>query len=76
MKCVICNGSDVCHAEVVEELRVEDDIVQVKIFTPTCTSCGERYYDRRTLRHLERLEAEIRSGKTELRQVGRVLTAG
>jgi YgiT-type zinc finger domain-containing protein len=43
MKCVICGSPDI------KEKNVENDIVMVSIKTLVCGSCGERYYDRKTL---------------------------
>lgn len=73
MKCLICQGDDIQVADVREEIRVDDDIVCVPIRTPVCRTCGERYYDRRTVRHLEEMEQRLRSGQIHLQQVGRVL---
>ena len=61
MKCVVCRGEDIRPEKVDEELKLGNDIVYVPILTPVCSTCEERYYDRRTIRYLE------------VRQVGKVL---
>jgi YgiT-type zinc finger domain-containing protein len=53
MKCIVCHGEDVQVTEAKEEIKVDNDIVYVSIQTPVCRACGERYYDRRTVRFLE-----------------------
>lgn len=55
MKCIICHGAQVSQAEVFEEIPVGLDIVRVPVTVMVCRTCGERYYDRATMRHLERV---------------------
>ena len=76
MRCIICHGEDIQVTEVMEELKVGNDIVYVPIRVPVCRTCGEKYYDRQTIRHLEKAEAELKSGKVNLQQVGKVLVLG
>ena len=76
MKCLICHGEDIQVTEVKEELRVENDIVYVPIQIPVCRACGERYYDRRTIRFLEEVDRRLREGKANLQEVGKVLVYG
>lgn len=73
MKCVVCHGEDIQLKEVMEELSVRADIVYLPIQIPVCRTCGERYYDRRTVRFLEEVEAKLREGKANLEEVGKVL---
>ena len=73
MKCIICHGEDIQVADVQEDLRIENDIVQVPMQIPVCRMCGERYYDRRTVRFLEEVERKLKEGKAVLREVGKVL---
>ena len=73
MKCIICHGEDIQVNEVKEEIKIGNDIVYVPIRTPVCRSCGERYYDRRTVRYLEEVEQKLKSGETNLQEVGKVL---
>jgi len=73
MKCLICHGEDIQVAEVKEELRVGNNIVYVPIHTPVCRTCGERYYDRRTIRFLEEVDRQLKEGKANLQEIGKVL---
>ena len=73
MKCLICHGDDIHVEEVREEIKVDKDIVCVPIQTPVCKTCGERYYDRRTVRYPEEMEHKLQSGQIHLQQVGKVL---
>lgn len=62
MTCVVCHGEDVQLRDVQEDLRVENNIVCVAVRTLVCQTCGERYYDRRTVRYLEEVEKELNEG--------------
>ena len=73
MKCLICHGDDIHLEEVREEIKVDEDIVCIPIETPVCKTCGERYYDRRTVRYLEEMAQKLQSGQIHLQQVGKVL---
>lgn len=75
MKCVICNGSNITKKNVEEEIRVGNDLVFVPIEVLTCDNCGEKYYDRPTLRKLEQIEKDISARKIKLREVGHILKA-
>ena len=73
MKCIICKGEDIRKTDIKEELKIENDIIFLSISIPVCTSCGERYYDRRTMRYLEKEEKRLREKKVNLHEVGKVL---
>ena len=75
MKCVVCNSEDIQKKELEEEIRQGDNVILVPIETLVCSSCGERYYDRRTMRYLEEITEKIKSDKAKLTQVGQVLRA-
>lgn len=53
MRCIVCNGQYIEIADQKEEVTVGSDIVYVPVRVPVCRSCGERYYDRQTMRYLE-----------------------
>jgi YgiT-type zinc finger domain-containing protein len=72
-KCVFCHGEDIREQTVNEELQLNSDIVYAPVSCLVCQTCGERYFDRPTVRHLEKLRAELRSGQVPLKQVGKVL---
>jgi YgiT-type zinc finger domain-containing protein len=71
MKCVICHSEDIAIRTVKEEIARGSDLVLVPVRVPICLSCGERYYDRRTVRFLETLRAAVPSPST-LREVGKI----
>lgn len=73
MKCIICHGEQVSPAEVSEEIPVGSDIVRVPVTVMVCRTCGERYYDRATMRRLERLREDITKDRARLQVVGKVL---
>ena len=73
MKCIVCHGEDVEMADQKEEVAVGSDIVYVPIRVPVCRTCGERYYDRRTVRYLEQVEEKVKAGEARLQEIGKIL---
>jgi len=73
MKCVICNSQDITRRKVEEEIRENSDVILIPIEVLVCERCGERYYDRRTMKRLEEIEQSIKEKRTSLQKVGRVL---
>jgi len=58
-----------------EEVRINNDVVLIPIETLVCLSCGEHYYDRRTMKFLEEVTAQVKSENAVLEPVGQVLRA-
>jgi len=56
-----------------EEVSRGNDIVRVPVKVLVCDSCGERYYDRKTLKKLEELEEKILNKELQLKEIGKVL---
>jgi YgiT-type zinc finger domain-containing protein len=73
MRCVICHGESIKVMDVREEFAVGNDIVYIPVSVPVCKTCGERYYDRRTMQFLETIEEKIAEAKIDLKEVGKVL---
>lgn len=73
MKCIICHGEDIKAMEVKEEFTLGSDIVYIPVKVPVCQTCGERYYDRRTMQLLEEIEEKIRKTAVKLKEIGKVL---
>jgi YgiT-type zinc finger domain-containing protein len=73
MKCVICGSSGVKIKSVDEDIRLENDVIIVGIKTLVCGSCGERYYDRHTMRILEDIKEKLRNHDLKLDVIGSVL---
>jgi YgiT-type zinc finger domain-containing protein len=76
MKCVVCHGENIEAQEVKEPIEVGSDLLYVTVTTRVCQTCGERYYDRKTMQYLETVEAEVRAGSAKVREVGKVLSYG
>ena len=76
MQCVICHGRDIQPRQVDEEVQVGSDIALVPVTVSVCQNCGERYYDRKTVRFLEKAREELRKGLRSLQEVGKVLKYG
>ncbi len=73
MKCILCHGEEVSPADVSEEIAVGADIVRVPMTVLLCRTCGERYYDRASMRYLERIRREVVEDRGRLEEVGKVL---
>jgi len=73
MKCIVCNGNEIRTKAVTEQLQTGNDVVVVDVKIPVCGTCGERYYDRKTMQRLERIEAKLKKGGSKFREIGRVL---
>ena len=73
MKCIICNGENIRKTNINEEMKIGKNIVCLPINIPVCTTCGEKYYDRRTIQYLETEGKKLKEGKVPLNEVGKVL---
>jgi YgiT-type zinc finger domain-containing protein len=73
MKCVICHSSDIEEKTVNETFWVEKDLVLAPCRVLVCNNCGERYYNRQVMRHLEEIEMHLQSKTLTLETVGQVL---
>ena len=73
MRCVLCNGNNIEMRSVEEEVHINNNVVLIPIETLVCLSCGERYYDRRTMKFLEKVTAQIKSENVVLEPVGQVM---
>lgn len=75
MKCVVCKGSEIEVRGVDEEIRIGGDIFLVAVEVLICLTCGERYYDRKTMRELEAMHDKLERNTVRLEEVGRVRRA-
>jgi len=75
MKCIICKSLDIELKEVEEELKIENNIILIPIEVLACNNCGERYYDRKTMKKLEESEKKIKEKIWEVESVGEILRA-
>lgn len=69
MKCVICKGSDIQLKMVGDEFKSGRDIVLVQLEVLVCQSCGERYYDKKTMRTLDGIRSKIKTHDLELEKI-------
>ncbi|MCP5054229.1 MAG: YgiT-type zinc finger protein [bacterium] len=75
MKCVICKSPDIKVKKVQEEIKQQSDIVLVPLEVLVCHNCGERYYDRKTMRKIEDIKQKLIDHNIEIKEVGRVYMA-
>jgi YgiT-type zinc finger domain-containing protein len=73
MKCVICHGEEIEMENVREEIAMGNDVVYVPVRVLVCRNCGERYFDRRTLQYLEKVQEQLKTGQAVLAEVGKVM---
>ncbi len=73
MKCLICHSEDIQVKAVYEEFERGDDIIRFLLEVPVCMNCGERYYDRQTMRKLEHFREQLKDQSMPLEVIGKVL---
>ncbi|MBW1834447.1 MAG: YgiT-type zinc finger protein [Deltaproteobacteria bacterium] len=73
MKCVICKGSDIEPKIVDEQIRTERDIVLVTMNVLVCSSCGERYYDKKAMKKIEEIRTRLKKRDLEVKEVGKIM---
>lgn len=73
MKCVVCNSSNIEMKSVEEEIRSDKDILLIPLKVLVCLSCGERYYDRKTMKKIEEMRSKLKKHDLKVEEVGRVL---
>jgi YgiT-type zinc finger domain-containing protein len=73
MKCVVCNGSNIEMKSVEEEIKSDKDILLMPLEVLVCLSCGERYYDRKTMKKIEEMRAKLKQHDLKVEEVGKVL---
>jgi len=75
MKCVICKSSDIQKQMVEEEIKSGMDIILISLEVLVCMNCGERYYDRMTMRKIKNIRAKLKQRELKVEEVGKVLRA-
>jgi YgiT-type zinc finger domain-containing protein len=75
MKCVVCKGSDIELKTVDEQIRTESDIILVQMNILVCSNCGERYYDRQSMRKIEEIRKKSKNKELDVQEVGKVMRA-
>jgi len=75
MKCVICKSPDIQRKEVQEEIQTGGDIVLIPLEILVCQNCGERYYDRKSMKKIEELKQRVMKHELRVKEVGKVFLA-
>ncbi len=73
MKCVVCNSSNIEMKSVEEEIRSDKDILLIPLEILVCLSCGERYYDRKTMKKIEEMRSKLKKHDLKVKEIGKVL---
>ena len=74
MECLICHSNNIKTITVNEEIVNNNNIINVPITIPVCKDCGERYYDRKTVKYLEDIQQKIKNNKISYKETGKILT--
>jgi hypothetical protein len=56
-----------------EEIKSGRDIILVPLNVLVCMNCGERYYDRNTMRKIEDVRSRLKQKNLKVEEVGKVL---
>lgn len=75
MKCIVCKGSDIELKTVDEQIRKGRDIILVPMSILVCSNCGERYYDRKSMRKIEDIRNKVQNQELDVEEVGKVMRA-
>ena len=73
MKCIICHGNQIKTKKVKEEYIVGNNIILIPVKVPVCETCGERYFDRKTMQFLEKTREKLSCDKLILKEIGKVM---
>jgi len=72
MKCVICNSPHIEMKKVEEEIRSGSNILVVPMEVLVCLNCGERYYDKKTMKKIEEMRSKLQKHDLEVEEIGKV----
>jgi YgiT-type zinc finger domain-containing protein len=75
MKCIECKSSDIELRTVDEQIRKGRDIILVPMSILVCSNCGERYYDRKSIRKIEDIRKKLHNQELDVEEVGKVMRA-
>jgi len=75
MKCVVCKGPDIELKTVDEQIKAGKDIILIPMNVLVCSSCGERYYDRKAIRKIEDIRARLNNQELDTKEVGKIMRA-
>ena len=75
IKCVVCKGSDIELKTVDEQIKTGRDIILIPMNILVCSNCGERYYDRKTMKKIEEIRTKLKNQELDVEEVGKVMRA-
>ena len=75
MKCVVCKGPDIELKTVDEQIKAGKDIILIPMNVLVCSSCGERYYDRKAIKKIEDIRARLNNQELDTKEVGKIMRA-
>ncbi len=75
MKCVICKSTDTSIKTIDEQIQYGKDIVLVPMEVMVCAACGERYYDRDSMKKIEGIRSKLKRNDLEIKEIGKVFRA-
>jgi len=75
MKCLVCNGSNIQAERVDEQIRAGENIVLLQMDILVCETCGERYFDKKNMKKIEKVREQLRDHKLKVKEVGKVMRA-
>jgi len=58
-----------------EQIRTERDIILVPMNILVCSNCGERYYDRKSMRKIEEIRNKLKNMELDVEEIGKVMRA-
>ena len=75
MKCIVCKSPDIELKNVDEQIRKGGDIILIPINILVCSNCGERYYNRKSMRKIEDIREKVQNQDLDVEEVGKVMRA-
>ncbi len=75
MKCIVCKSTDIELKTVDEQIRKGRDIILVPMSLLVCSNCGERYYDRKSMRKIVDMRHKLQDQELDAEEVGKVMRA-
>ena len=75
MRCVVCKSTDIEKKIVDEDIKVDKNIVLISMEVLVCNNCGERYYERATMKKIEEFRLKLKEAKLNMEEVGKIFRA-
>ena len=72
MKCVICSSPAIEVRTVDEEIKWGSNILLIPMEVLVCSSCGERYYDKKAMKRIEETRSRLQKRDLRVDEVGKV----